>query len=119
MPSIGKKKHQITCGNVIWSRIGELAERRGISRGEVIEEAFTEYEASHTSYSLVERATMRPLVTGEHMLAQMLFFGGDEEQARRRLSATKKEWDEAVNLIQGLRAEFNRRWPKDIVHAQG
>jgi hypothetical protein len=107
------EKHQIRCGKIDWSRISESAERRGMSRSELLITAFNAHEEREREcIRLPDVAASKPLSTGDDILAHLTLARGDEDEARVTMRATREEWAKAIDIIPGLRAEMDRRWGK-------
>jgi len=108
-------KHQIQCGKIEWARIGELANRLGLSKAALLLQAFEEKaERERFNTSLSDVAKSNPLSTGDMMLAHMVIAYGYEDAARVTMRATSDEWAAARDSIPGLKAEFDRRWPQKV-----
>lgn len=110
MNAPGTEKHQLRFARVDWRRIGELAEREGVSRSELLRRCFALYEQSNAREPLPLQARARPLSTGEMILAYLVIANGSETEARLSMRASPIEWSEAIGSIPGLRVEIDRRW---------
>ncbi len=109
-------KHQIRCTKIEWSRITELADRRNISRSDLLIAAFNAHEEREREcIRLPDIAASNPLSTGDDILAHLTLARGDDDAARVTMRATRDEWEKAIDIIPGLRAEIDRRWPRKAV----
>lgn len=102
------RKHQLRFKDADWKRIGESAARAGSPRNELLLRCFNDFDRTSSRRPLPEVARAKPLSTGELMLAHITVFGS-EDAARTAMCATQSEWDEAIGVLPGMRAEIDRR----------